>query len=253
MQSWRWSLIEPAPAWLIAQPFAHRGLHRDAIIENSRAAFVAAIAAGHGIECDVRVSSDGIAFVFHDAELDRLTGESGTFETKPAAMLDAISLKQTDETIPRLDAVLAQIGRRVPILIELKSPDRNVAPLCAAVAQSLCAYRGDAAVMSFNPQVGAWFARNAADVVRGLVVTEHNRRGWKGAVSRRIALWRSRPDFLAYDVRDLPSCFASRHRSQRLPVLTWTVRDSSTLAAATAHADQIIHELPVAELDRQSI
>lgn len=253
MRSWRYWLTEPAPAWLVSRPYAHRGLHRGAIIENSRAAFGAAIDAGFGIECDVRVSADGVAFVFHDATLDRLTGLAGQFETLSAETLEAIRLTGTDETIPRLDAMLSQVSATVPLLIELKAPDCSLVRLCAAVSRSLATYRGPAAVMSFNPQVGAWFARNAADVVRGLVVTEHNRRGCKGAISRRIALWRSRPDFLAYDVRDLPSCFASRHRSQRLPVLTWTVRDSSTLAAATAHADQIIHELPVAELDRQSI
>src|SRR5687768_8090103 len=76
------SLLSPAPgaarvAFLKAQPFAHRGLHGKALIENSLAAFDAAIAAGYGMECDVRASMDGVAFVFHDADLDRLTAEKG--------------------------------------------------------------------------------------------------------------------------------------------------------------------------------
>src|SRR6187401_1895693 len=62
---------------LIAKPFAHRGLHGPGRIENSRAAFEAAIAAGHGIELDVQSSADGRAMVFHDSTLDRLADGAG--------------------------------------------------------------------------------------------------------------------------------------------------------------------------------
>ena len=62
---------------LIAKPFAHRGLHGPGRVENSRAAFEAAIAAGHGIELDVQASADGQAIVFHDYELERLTEGRG--------------------------------------------------------------------------------------------------------------------------------------------------------------------------------
>jgi len=64
-------------AQLIARPFAHRGLHGGGRIENSRAAFAAAIAAGHGIELDVQASADGQAMVFHDADLARLADARG--------------------------------------------------------------------------------------------------------------------------------------------------------------------------------
>ena len=75
-------LIAPAPssdrvAFLKAQPFAHRGLHGLGVVENSRAAFRAAIARGHGIETDVQGARDGEAMVFHDSTLDRLTASAG--------------------------------------------------------------------------------------------------------------------------------------------------------------------------------
>ena len=66
--------------FLTVQPFAHRGLHGGRVIENSRAAFRAGMAQGHGIECDVQVSKDGTAYVFHDYDLDRLTDASGKVE-----------------------------------------------------------------------------------------------------------------------------------------------------------------------------
>jgi hypothetical protein len=57
-------------------------------------------------------------------------------------------------------------------------------------------------------------------------------------------LWRARPDFLGYDIRDLPSRFAAAQRRRGLPILTWTVRRDADRERAAAQADQIIYELP---------
>src|SRR5437879_8039104 len=72
-------------AALGARPFAHRGLHGGGRIENSRAAFIHAIEAGFGIELDVQLSGDGVAMVFHDYQLDRLTEESGDVAARSAS------------------------------------------------------------------------------------------------------------------------------------------------------------------------
>lgn len=229
-------------AELIARPFAHRGLHKAGVPENSRAAFEAAIAAGHGIELDVQVSRDGHAMVIHDYELDRLTEGVGRICGMVAAELERIRLRDGNETIPTLPQVLKLVAGRAPILVEVKSPGRRVDTLSGAVFAALSGYDGPVAVMSFNPEVGRWFARNAPDVLRGLVVTEAGRK-WRGALTRYFALWRSRPDFLAYDIRDLPSRFAAGRRSQGLPVLTWTCRSDEERSRAALHADQIIHEI----------
>jgi glycerophosphoryl diester phosphodiesterase len=239
--------LAPAPAprrveTLKALPFAHRGLHGPDRPENSRAAFRAALDAGHGIELDVRLSRDGHAMVFHDAELSRLTGEHGALAERSAAELAGIALKGgAGETIPSLPDVLALIAGRAPLLIELKAPDARVALLCLSVFRALDGYRGPVGVMSFNPEVGRWFARHGPRVTRGLVVTEAGRRR-RGAWKRRLALYRARPDFLAYDVRDLPSRFAADARRRGLPVFTWTCRSAEDEARAKANADQVIHE-----------
>jgi glycerophosphoryl diester phosphodiesterase len=227
---------------LIARRFAHRGLHGPDRIENSRAAFAAAIAAGHGIELDVQASRDGEAMVFHDARLERLTGEAGPVAARPAAALARIPLNGSDETIPTLGEVLALVAGRAPLLIELKAPGLRAAPLCRSVARALADYDGPAAVMSFNPLAVRWFARHAPDRLRGLVVTE-GKRPRKGLARRLGALALARPDFLAWDVRDLPSRLAAALRARGRPLLTWTCRDARTRAAAAAHADQMIYEL----------
>lgn len=230
---------------LTEHPFAHRGLHGSGAIENSRAAFAAAIARGHGIELDVQASSDGHAIVIHDYELDRLSEGLGPVAARSVAELQAIRLRGADETIPTLAEILRLIGGQVPLLIEVKAPDRAVGRLCLSVFRGLETYRGPVAIMSFNPEVGRWFARHAPRIARGLVITENGKDRLRGRVERQLALWRARPDFLAYDIRDLPSRFAAAQRGRGLPILTWTVRSDADRERAATHADQIIYELPL--------
>ena len=226
---------------LIARPFAHRGLHGTGIVENSRAAFEAAIASGHGIELDVQSSRDGEPMVFHDSTLERLAGLPGPIGGLAAAELARIRLRDCSETIPTLHDALTLIAGRAPLLIEVKSPGRRVAALSGAVLKALRGYIGPVAVMSFNPEIGRWFGRHAPELLRGLVVTEAGKPR-RGRMTRKLALWRSRPDFLAYDIRDLPSRFAAAQRARGLKVLTWTCRSDEDRAKAALHADQIIFE-----------
>ncbi len=240
---------DPALAgWLKEAVDAHRGVHGAGVEENSTAAFALAIDRGFGIECDVRLSRDGRAVVFHDATLERLTGRPGRVDQLGVAEITALTLTTGGERVPTLRDLLAQVAGRVPLLIELKSDKQkpagapSILDLCRALRRDLDGYPGRVAVMSFDPRVGAWFARRAPEVVRGLVVTEAGNRTWSGTVKRHLALWDARAQFLAYDVRDLPSTFADRQRRRGLPVLTWTVSTPALRARAAEHADAPIAE-----------
>ncbi|WP_370516083.1 glycerophosphodiester phosphodiesterase family protein [Novosphingobium sp. Gsoil 351] len=234
---------EQRVGWLRAHAYAHRGLHGGGLIENSPSAFAAAIERGLGIECDVQRSRDGEAIVFHDWELDRLTGESSPVKARDAADLTRIALGGTGDTIPTLADLLAQIGGKVPLLIEIKSKrEVRFGPLCLAVRRALEGYRGPVAVMSFDPRVIRWFRAQAPHIVRGLVVTEEGHRTFSGSVGRHLALWQAKPEFLAYDIRDLPSRFACAQRRRGLPLLTWTVRSEELAGRARLHADAPIAE-----------
>jgi glycerophosphoryl diester phosphodiesterase len=230
-------------AWLGQARYAHRGLHGPGRPENSPSAFAAAIAQGMGIECDVQRSSDGLAVVFHDFELDRLTGETGPVAARTAAELGTLALTGSTDTIPSLRHVLDQVGGAVPLLIEIKSRhERRYSAICLAVRRVLEGYRGDHAIMSFDPRVVRWFADHSPLTVRGLVVTEEDAKALPGRIKRRLALWHARPDFLAYDIRDLPSRFAAAQRKRGLPLLTWTVRAPEHRERAADYADAPIAE-----------
>lgn len=242
----RWLAPAPAPdkvAWIGEFAFAHRGLHGPGVPENGPSAFAAAIVRGLGIECDVQRAGDGQAVVFHDWELDRLTAESGPLARHTAGELGAIALLGSEDRIPTLGRVLEQVGGQVPLLIEVKSArDRRVAALCLAVRRALEGYRGRHAVMSFDPRVSRWFRRHSPGSVRGLVVTEENAKTFRDQIGRHLALWHAKPDFLAYDVRDLPSRFAASQRARGLRLATWTVRSAELRDRAAEYADAPIAE-----------
>ena len=242
----RWRAPPPDSAriaWLKGASFAHRGLHGGGLAENSTGAFAAAMERGFGIECDVQRTADGQAAVFHDWELDRLTAETGPVAARSAADLGRIVLSGSADTIASLRQVLAQVAGRVPLLIEVKSRrDLPFAALCRAVRRDLEGYRGPHAVMSFDPRVCGWFAKRSPETVRGLVVTEEKARSLSGTVRRHLALWHGKPDFLAYDIRDLSGPFAQNQRARGLPVASWTVRTPADRERAARYADAPIAE-----------
>ena len=84
---------------------AHRGYYDNeaGIPENSLSCFQAAIDKGFAIELDIQLSSDGVAFVFHDADLERMCGVQGKIWDYTAAELKEMKLFGTEETIPTFE------------------------------------------------------------------------------------------------------------------------------------------------------
>lgn len=233
----------PAPDWLTQWEYAHRGLHGAGTPENSLAAAEAAIAAGMGIECDIQRSLDDHPMVFHDWELGRLTGRPEATEELDADNLETLRLLGTDQHPVRLARFLEVIAGRVPLLIEIKSqPGYDVDWTCLYVARLLEGYKGEVAVMSFDPRMGEWFARHAPYVTRGLVGTDSLQNGFEGVWREPNNLALAQPDFLAIDVRDLARPEAAAWRTAQRPLLTWTARSRETRATGLAHADALISE-----------
>ena len=95
------------------RPIAHRGLHAPTgrRIENTAAAFLAAIDKGYGIECDLQPASDGTPMVFHDEKLDRLVAASGPIAAHTPAQLARLRYQAQRRLHPALRRA-ARAGRR---------------------------------------------------------------------------------------------------------------------------------------------
>lgn len=226
---------------LCDHPFAHRGLHGEGVTENGTAAFSAAIVAGVGIECDVQAGQDGVPIVIHDERLERLTGHRAAVANMTVPEL--VLLRLTDGgRVPMLAELLEQVAGRVPLLIEVKAPRGDDPPFWRAIAAALAGYQGTAGVMSFDPRVSRWFAAHAPAVTRGLVASNDGRPGARATLRHLAALRLARPDFVAWDIRDLPDPVPAAARRRGLAVFTWTVRTPAERARARANADQPIFE-----------
>jgi glycerophosphoryl diester phosphodiesterase len=240
-------------SWIAARPVAHRGLHDVAleIVENTAAAFSAAAAAGYAMECDVQISADGEAMVFHDDTLDRLMEASGRLDVRTAADLAALPMKHGPDRIITLGQLCDLVGGRAPLIVEIKASWSTDRRLERRVADVLKAYSGPVAVMSFDPGSTAAFRTLAPGIPRGVVQEsfygdeEWNRLSFwrKYALGRLLHLPASRPHFLAWYVADI-ECRAPQlaRRLLHLPVLTWTVRTAAEQARAAVFADQMIFE-----------
>ncbi len=245
--------VSGTPDWLTARPIAHRGLHDRAagIPENTVAAARAAVAGGYAIECDVQLSADGEAMVFHDEALGRLTDAVAPVAETSTQALRELRVAGSPETIPTLPEYLAAIAGRVPLVVEIKSRFSGDLRLAARVAGIVADYEGPVAVKSFDPGLVAALIDLAPGIPRGIVgetsqddpayamMTGTQRR----ILSDLLHLATSRPDFLSWRVDDLPcaATFLSRHLGG-LPLMTWTVRTPDQRRNAGEHADQIVFE-----------
>jgi glycerophosphoryl diester phosphodiesterase len=240
-------------AWLTARPIAHRGLHDASAgaIENTPTAFSAAIASGYGIECDLQVSADGEAMVYHDHALGRLTEGSGALRSLSAAAIQAVSFKQGSDRILSLSELCDLVAGRAPLLIELKSRFDGDLRLVTRAAAVLARYHGPAALMSFDPAPIAALRASAPALTRGIVAERHyTHPDWAAAswfqkfrLAHLLHAPTTRPQFIAYAVDDLPAPGPWIARNIfGLPLLTWTVRDDEDRKAAARWADQMIFE-----------
>jgi len=242
-----------APSWLTAHPIAHRGLHDASIgvIENTASAFSAAVAGGYGMETDLQISADGEAMVHHDDSLGRLTEGTGRLAEMTAAQIKAIRFKAGTDRILTLGELCDLVAGRTTLLLELKSHFDGDIRLSQRTVDVLSAYRGPAAVMSFDPALIEPIRHLGPALTRGIVAERsyaHSEWRMLPQSLKRSMTWllhtpKSRPQFIAYSVKDLPAAPPLLARTLfGLPLLTWTVRSDADRKVAARWADQIIFE-----------
>lgn len=237
----------------LSVPITHRGLHSAGVPENSLAAARAAIEAGYGIECDIQPGPGGEPLVFHDYQLQRLTGTQGFIAASDHATLAGLRLLGTDEPVPTLAQLLDLVAGQVPLLIELKDQDGacgpNVGTLSARVAEVLAGYAGPVAVMSFNPHMIAAFREAAPDIPVGLTTCAFPEEDWarlSPARREELALISDfnavGASFISHDKADLTNPRVDALKAMGVPILTWTIRSEAEEALARAIAHNVTFE-----------
>ena len=236
------------PGALYSPPFAHRGLWRpDDSPENSLSAFEKACQTGYGIELDVRLSSDGEVMVFHDATLARMCGIEASIWDLTAQQLGATPLRGGPDTIPTLKQTLDLVAGRAMVLVEIKAGPDGGGLLEARTAALLDHYRGPAAVISFEPEALAWFAKHRPRMPRGLDAmglsdkqVSEGAAGLAAAFDSACAL--ARPDFLVLELETALGKIAAQRRASGLPVLAWTVRSTEDAGRVAEDCENFIFE-----------
>lgn len=240
-----------AAAVLTARPIAHRGLHGLAkgVVENTASAFAAAMASGYAIECDLQLTGDGEAVVFHDEHLGRLTEAQGMVRNLTAAGMAGLTIRHSADRVQTLEALLAQVDGRVPLVIELKSHWDGDTRLAARAVAVLRNYRGPYCLMSFDPDMVEAVRRLAPDTLRG-IVAERAFDSYYDALPfakqkdlRSLAhLARTQPDFISFYMNELPWAPVTELRAAGMPVISWTIRTPAEAMRARRHSDQITFE-----------
>lgn len=226
---------------------AHRGLHdtENDVPENSMKAFERACKKEIAIELDVRLTKDGKVVVFHDKTLKRMCGVDAAVSDFTYAQLSAFRLMDTDEKIPLLSEVLKLIRGNVPILVEIKD-HVGFFDLEKRVYHLLKNYRGNCAIMSFNPISLLWYRLFAPEVLRGQLISKFKKQ--KKYIQRVICanpiIWKliSKPCFIACDLRSVSLETVFQAVDNNADFITWTADSIELVESAGKFSKSVIFE-----------
>jgi len=226
---------------------AHRGLHTEdqKTPENSIPAFKEARAGGYGVELDVQLSKDGKVVVFHDNDLKRVCGIDAWVNSKDWDELSALPLFDSQEHIPLFTDVLDVLDD-TPVIVELKSAGPNNAKLCEETLKILRKQGKLWCIESFDPRIGAWFRKNAPDVLRGQLSSPPKDMTGISAVSKillgnLLTNFMSRPHFIAYSNTPHPLTVKLCYAMKPMKVV-WTVLPTHDIKKCEKLNDTIIFE-----------
>lgn len=218
---------------------AHRGLHsrKFNIPENSIPAFLKSVSKNYAIELDIQMSSDGEIVVFHDKDLERMTGVRGRVSDFTLPELKGFMLSNSNCEIPTLSEVLRLVGGRVPILIELKN-NRFLGKMEKKLIQILEGYRGDYAIQSFNPLVLLWFRFYASYIKRGQIVSRNN----IFLLNKILLKYTIKPDFISCRYNEVNYDLYKKCKNIGIPLICWTIKTIKDLEKLKIFCNAFIFE-----------
>jgi glycerophosphoryl diester phosphodiesterase len=235
-----------APLWPYPTWVAHRGAGKLAP-ENTLAAFRLGFAHGYRMfECDVKVSSDDIAYLMHDGTLDRTTSGHGSPLELPWATLAQLdagtwhSVPFAGEPIPTLANIASFVQKNACLInLEIKPVPGAEAHTGAEVArQARALWRGAGSpplLSSFSELALAAAKEAAPELPRTLLLTNELPDDWPERAAR-LGCAALAPHYSAVNAAVIARCQALGLRT-----VVYTVNDAAIAQAlVTAGVDAII-------------
>ena len=207
----------------------HRG--SAGAVENTLPAILDAQARGMDFaEIDVQLTLDGVPVLFHDGDLRRLAGRSGSVGELDLASLREIPLSDhahpdANARIASLEEVLQALeGGAMGLLVELKPESGNGAALAAAVMELIERYGfGERSMfMSLDYTCLMPLMEKHPEWWTGFCLF-----GTSGDIDENI--WRYDVDFLAVEEALVSGRLVLQAREQSLPVYVWSVYDDERM------------------------
>lgn len=226
--------------WMTAKAIAHRGLHdaTKGIYENTLSAAQAAMDAGYNIELDLQPSLEMTPMVFHDYQLDRLTGHNGETRKTKASDLAALKVHQGKDLIPTLEDFLNLVDAKTGLVIELKGEKGADQNFVDEIIKLLSDYKGDFCLMSFDHHLLDEIHSLAPHMPLGLTAEGDD----SHYEAHREIAERCNVDFISYYVKELNCRFVRDFKKTDRPIISWTVRSAEEKAHSDKFADQVTFE-----------
>lgn len=202
---------------------AHRGIHNNIDIpENSLLAFKKAKELNVPIELDIHITKDNKLVVFHDDNLNRMTGLNKKIKDCTYQELSTLCLVNTKEKIPTLKEVLNLIKGKVLLDIEIKDT-KKIKTIVDTLIQELSTYNGSYIIKSFNPIIVHYIKKQYKNISCGLLLTNKYKNNFiKILILNNFTLKYSNPDFLAISKKLIDNKIVKKYKENN-PILIWTI------------------------------
>jgi FAD/FMN-containing dehydrogenase/glycerophosphoryl diester phosphodiesterase len=248
---WMYSLTEPlytptalpvgANYYDFPEVIAHKALTSHKFPGNSLSAIAESLSSTvDGIEVDVRMSKDGILFLYHGDTLEEHTDHQGIPEDYAWSHLSRVKYKKTKEKLISLDEFFTMVGTQKFIFLDIKSNNKINTKMAHRIVDCIKRYelQDTIFVESFNPMTLAAIRLYSRDIMLMYDFVDNTptfsqepqdqfkkipwilKQHWVQKQVRRMI----RPDVLGPRFNIAPKVLASL-LSHGYPIISWTVDD----------------------------
>ena len=223
----------------------HRGVP-SLVHENTLASFIKAVETGmHGVELDVQYSADKQLVVYHDWDLDTLTGTEKRIEKTPYSEIEKIRFNNEDSNkIPLFNEVLDILPKKCIKIIEIKSIHLLNTGIEKNILDIIKNYEieNSCIISSFNP-----FVIRRVQKLNPNIQTAYlwSKKDPKFIFISPLWVWLCKPDGFHADITFLEEKLMKWIRRKKMTVLTFTVISQKQLSkAVNLEVDGIIMNDP---------